>query len=205
MNHRSLIFINVPVNVPVPNNFKTSLHPSPFPSPSLKFKTLSTVQQPNLQFMSSHSHSHQSLRQVSVKGDGRCLFRAIAKNLAKFDNRQLPEHLERADADFLRKLAWTSICKKRREEFVKKHIIEGNITSYCAVSNKPSFYAGEPELLALADELKIPISVYLKVDGGQIRNIATYGQQYSKSRSNNQSVRLLYVNGNHYDALLSRT
>lgn len=147
------------------------------------------------------------LRHVPVRGDGRCLFRAIAKNLARADGRRLSEQLERADADYLRNLAWTAICKRRRQEFVKRHVIEGNIASYCAISRNPTFYAGEPELLALADELKKTICVYLRVEGGQLRNIMTYGEQYKpkvKPKNGDGSIRLLYVNGNHYDALLTR-
>lgn len=147
------------------------------------------------------------LRHVPVRGDGRCLFRAIAKNLASAEGRRLTENLERADADYLRKLAWQIICQKRRKEFVARNVVEGSITSYCAVSRNPSFYAGEPELLALSDELHIPIEIYLRADGGRLRNIVTYGEKYKpkfKPKKGDGAIRLLYSNGNHYDALLPR-
>lgn len=54
----------------------------------------------------SASESRRRLRRVSVKGDGRCLFRAIAKCLAQNEGRSLPEHLEVADADALRREAY---------------------------------------------------------------------------------------------------
>lgn len=147
------------------------------------------------------------LRHVPVRGDGRCLFRAIAKNIARSEGRSLSERLERADADYLRNLAWNAICKRRRQEFAKRNIVEGNIASYCAVSKDPSFYGGEPELFALADELKVPIRVYLRAEGGRLRNIVTYGEKYEakmRVKYGDGAIRLLYVNGNHYDALLPR-
>lgn len=150
------------------------------------------------------------LRHVPVRGDGRCLFRAIAKNLAKLDGRSLSEHMERQDADYLRNRAWTAICKTRRTEFERRHVIEGSMTSYCAASRNPTFYGGEPEMLALADELKMPIAVYLRTDRGRYRNIVTYGEEYkaklrkAKPSIRDPSIRILYVNGNHYDALFPK-
>lgn len=146
------------------------------------------------------------LKHVPVRGDGRCLFRAIAKNLADAEGRRLSEQLERADADYLRKLAWKIICQRRRQEFMSRHVIEGSISRYCQISRNPTYYAGEPELLALSDELKIPIKIYL-ADGGKLRNIVTYGENYkprSKPKHGDGAIRLLYSNGNHYDALLPR-
>lgn len=150
-------------------------------------------------------HPPAGLKRVTVKGDGRCLFRAIAKNLASTDGRKLPEHLERADADALRNIAWESICQRRRDEFVARNIIEGSITQYCAISRNPAYFAGEPELFALADVLKRPIKVFLRTANGAMKNIVTYGSKYklkTKPRKGDGAIRLLYVNGNHYDALL---
>lgn len=147
-----------------------------------------------------------SLRVVHVRGDGRCLYRAIAKNLASSEGRRLSENLERADADALRSMAWKAICVDRVKEFASKHVIEGSITSYCRQMRAPSFYAGEAEMLALSDVLKVPIKVYLDL-GGELKNIATYGQKYGKRKSTagrDVAVRVLYANGNHYDAIIPR-
>lgn len=162
---------------------------------------------------SSPPPSPPSLRIVPVRGDGRCLYRAIAKNLANRDGRRLSENLERADADALRNIAWRAICVDRSKEFIAKHVIEGKFSTYCAQMRSPSFYGGEPEMLALADVLKIPIKVYLLLDRGQLKNIVTYGEQYASKKkrssrrkaSSSGAIRLLYANGNHYDALLPRT
>ncbi|CAN8076658.1 unnamed protein product [Agarophyton chilense] len=145
------------------------------------------------------------LRVVPVRGDGRCLYRAIAKNLASTDGRRLSENLERADADALRDIAWREICVERKKEFRAKQVIEGNLSSYCANMRNPRFYAGEAEMLALSDALRRPIMVYLRTAQGQLRNIITYGDQYTKGRfSARKTIRVLYMNGNHYDALLPR-
>lgn len=150
-------------------------------------------------------HPPTGLKRVVVRGDGRCLFRAIAKNLANADDRKLPEYLELADADALRNVAWESICHRRRNEFIARNIIEGNITHYCTISRNPSYFAGEPELFALADELRRPIKIFLKTAEGKMKNIVTYGDKYKlkkKPKRGDGVIRLLYVDGNHYDALL---
>lgn len=147
---------------------------------------------------------------VRVRGDGRCLFRAIAKGLAFLNGKELGEGHERADADYLRKVAWNVICKQRRSEFERRNIVEGSLTSYCAASRHPTFYGGEPELFALADELRIPIAVYLRANDGRLQNIVTYGEEYYQKlqklnpKVKNPAIRLLYVNGNHYDALIPK-
>lgn len=150
-------------------------------------------------------HPPAGLKRVAVRGDGRCLFRAIAKNLASTDGRKLPEHLELADADALRNIAWEAICHRRRNEFIARNIIEGNITRYCAISRSPAYFAGEPELFALADELKRPIKIFLRTAEGKMRNIVTYGGKHKLKKKPHRGdgvIRLLYVDGNHYDALL---
>lgn len=147
-----------------------------------------------------------TLRVVQVRGDGRCLYRAIAKGLASSEGRRLSENLERADADALRSMAWKSICVDRVKEFASKQVIEGSLTLYCRQMRAPTFYAGEAEMLALADILKIPIKVYLDL-GGELKNIVTYGEKYGKRKdrtAKDTAVRVLYANGNHYDALIPR-
>jgi len=98
---------------------------------------------------------------VNVKGDGRCLYRSIAKSLASEESRHLPPHLETEDADALRGIAWKHMCVDRAAEYVRKNIVEGSMRNYCAQMRNPSFFAGEAEILALSDALKIPISIYL--------------------------------------------
>lgn len=138
---------------------------------------------------------------VRVKGDGRCLYRSIARSLADEESRQLPAHLETKDADALRHLAWRTMCVERAQEFVRKNIVEGSLRAYCAQMRSPSFFAGEAEILALSDALKIPISVFLDNGRGALRSIATYGEKYKKSGKN---IRVLYNGTNHYNAVLSR-
>lgn len=142
------------------------------------------------------------LRITSVRGDGRCLYRAIAKNLAALEDRPLSERLERADADALRALAWKAMCVDRLKEFQRNNAVEGSLTSYCRAMRSPTFYAGEAEMLALVDVLQVPIAVFIQVARGELRNIATYGAKYGKKGG--PGVRVLYVNGNHYDAILPR-
>lgn len=143
-----------------------------------------------------------NLRVVRVRGDGRCLYRAIAKNLACLEDRSLSERLEREDADALRQMAWKEICVDRTNWFKSRHVIEGSINAYCSQMRNPQFFAGEAEMLALSERLAVPISVYMNVDG-RLKAVVTYGEQFFKKK-NNAVVRVVYSNGNHYDAVLPR-
>lgn len=139
---------------------------------------------------------------VNVKGDGRCLYRSIAKSLASEESRHLPAHLEREDADALRGIAWKHMCIDKAAEYAKKNIVEGSLRKYCAQMRSPTFFAGEAEILALSEALKIPISVFLN-NSGRLRSIATYGEKY-RSKSRNKVIRVLYNGTNHYNAVLRR-
>ncbi|BAM80298.1 hypothetical protein, conserved [Cyanidioschyzon merolae strain 10D] len=148
----------------------------------------------------------EALRLVPTTGDGRCLFRAIAKCLAFYGKRPLPEHLERADADALREAAFQEICLLRRQEFQKKHVVEGDMGAYCAQLRSPEFYAGEPEMFALADVLERPIEVYLvHPQNRTLLKIVEYGSVYRKRQQDLEPVRVAYNGTNHYSALLPRT
>ncbi|KAK4536526.1 hypothetical protein CDCA_CDCA08G2551 [Cyanidium caldarium] len=144
-----------------------------------------------------------ALRVVQTAGDGRCLFRAIAKCLAHYGQRPLPERLERADADALREAAYEEICLRRRNEFQKKGVIEGDIHAYCAELRSPEFYAGEAEMFVLSDVLQTPIEVYLyQREQHRVVKIVEYGGRYRQAADAAQPVRVLYNGVNHYSALL---
>lgn len=145
-------------------------------------------------------------RVLSIRGDGRCLFRSIARSLALAAGRPLPEKLEVGDADALRALAWKEMCVVRKREFVDRMIVEGNMDAYCSALRRPEFFAGEAEMLALADVLRVPIAVYLREGGGaggRFRKIAEYGAEWGKVAKGapKTPVRVLYNGYNHYDAL----
>lgn len=193
---RHLVFTPVPINPPFA---------SPFRHTSTKLltrltTTLASIPAPPI--IPRALQISSSVRIVQVRGDGRCLYRAIAKNLAALENRRLPEHLERADADALRNMAWRAICVDRASEFERKHVVEGSLSAYCRAMRAPTFYAGEAEMLALADVLRVPIRVFIDVGRGNLKNVVTYGDKYAKGRSS--GVRVLFVNGNHYNAILPR-
>lgn len=142
------------------------------------------------------------LRVVQIRGDGRCLFRAIARGIAHAEGRQLSESLERQDADALRGMAWKAMCVDRRKEFQSRNIVEGSLSAYCSQMRNPTFFGGEAEMFALSDALKIPIAVYLQDQRGQLNNIMTYGEKYSRLRKADMTVRVLYNGTNHYNAVL---
>jgi OTU-like cysteine protease len=190
---QSLVFAAPPV-VPVPERW--SLPVKPVRLPALAWNP------PPARGGVRADASAQHLRVVQIRGDGRCLFRAIARGIAHAERRQINEALEREDADALRGMAWKSMCVDRRKEFESQNIVEGNFSNYCQQMRSPSFFAGEAEMLALSDSLRIPIAVYLQDRKGGLRNIATYGGKYTKLRKLDMTVRVLYNGTNHYNSVL---
>lgn len=137
------------------------------------------------------------LERSVVRGDGRCLFRALARcrSVAKGTGIR-GEREEREEADTLRLRAVAEL-KRHRELLARFFVIEGNFTQYTKKMSQPRTYGGEPELLVLAKVLHVPIAVYI-VKGDRYRQIQVYGKQYR-----GDPLRILYSDGVHYDALLA--
>ena len=138
------------------------------------------------------------------------MFRSIAIGLARNQGRILGPSAEEQEADQLRLAVAEALCRtpKRRSEFNDAVIslqAEDNIQNYCRRILQPSFWGGEPELLVLSKMLKVPIYVYLAQNGNEFTPIQKYGEKYTKPGKDwvkRRPVRLLYVNGNHYDVLV---
>lgn len=143
------------------------------------------------------------LRVLQIRGDGRCLYRSIARAIAHAEGRTLSERLEREDADALRSIAWKAMCVDRRKEFEQRNIVEGSMETYCSEMRSPTFFAGEAEMLALSDALRLPIAVFLRDRHGKFRNIMTYGEKHASLRKTGPKVvRVLYNGTNHYSAVV---
>ena len=106
---------------------------------------------------------------VKIKGDGRCMFRALALGLAHLSKHNMTSSEETREADTLRNAVFEQIL---REEEKRKGHSEANmsikyggeadgIEGYCRRIQKDDFWGGETELLVLAKLVKRPIMVYL--------------------------------------------
>ncbi|EME28402.1 hypothetical protein Gasu_40970 isoform 1 [Galdieria sulphuraria] len=144
------------------------------------------------------------LSRCSVVGDGRCLFRAVAKGRAYaigIDN-LWSEKVEKDEADKLRSRVVAEL-KKRKDLLTEFCVVEGNFDEYVQNIAKTYTYAGEPELLLLASILHMPIAVYVydsqasSMDTGPFRQIQLYGRQFR-----GEPLHLLYSDGMHYDLLV---
>lgn len=136
------------------------------------------------------------LRRSNVRGDGRCLFRALVRCWSmQRGNAIMNERVERERADDLRQRA-VSELRKQRELLDRFFVIEGDFEVYCRKMSSTRTYGGEPELLMLAKILTVPIAVYI-LRREAYRQIQVYGKQYR-----GQPLRILYSDGVHYDALL---
>lgn len=148
-----------------------------------------------------------TLAVVRVKGDGRCLYRSIARSLASEESRTLSAALETEDADALRDLAYQYVtARDTAADFVRRNVVEGNFKKYTDKMRNPTFFAGEAEIFALANALRIPIAVYLEQNTNssgtkQLRNIATYGEKF-KTKAKGKTIHVLYNGTNHFNALI---
>ena len=137
------------------------------------------------------------LRRSNVRGDGRCLFRALARGRIVAKGRSVPsERVEREEADNLRQRAVAEL-KKHRKLLTRSFVIEDDFTTYTKKMAHPKTYGGEPELLMLAKVLHVPIAVYI-AKSGAYRQIQVYGKMYC-----GDPLRILYSDGIHYDSLLA--
>lgn len=160
---------------------------------------------------------------MKIKGDGRCMFRALALGLAHLSKRNMTSSEETKEADTLRNAVFEQMC--RDEEKRKGHseasmsIKYGDpdgIEGYCRRIQKEDFWGGETELLVLAKLIRRPIMVYLPAhmaknaaSGSGYVCIQTYGEEYA-SKMNKKTgkvterapVRLLYNGQTHYDLLI---
>lgn len=131
-----------------------------------------------------------------VVGDGRCLFRSVARGRAVARGETLPKpHAEKKAADKLRARAVAEL-RKHRGLLLRFYVIEDNFENYIERMALPRTYAGEPELLMLAKVLRMPIAVYLMLNG-MYRRIQLYGKHY-----HGEPIRIRYTNDTHYDALI---
>lgn len=160
---------------------------------------------------------------VPVKGDGRCLFRAVALGLAARRGAALRSNQEEEEADRLRLAVADALCRtpERRKDFPEALTViqaEGTpLKKYCTNLLRADFWGGEAEISVLARLLHVPLAVYVPAGaGGRYRRLALYGSEHSwrkprpTERARNESgplprspICLLYNGQNHYDLLLA--
>ncbi|KAJ3682679.1 hypothetical protein LUZ60_012906 [Juncus effusus] len=158
---------------------------------------------------------HYSVQRVT--GDGRCMFRALAKGIARNKGISMSPRMEVEDADDLRMAVKEVICdnpseRKNYEEALIAITIDESLRRYCQRIRRPDFWGGESELLVLSRLCRQPIIVYIPEHehsslgyGNGFIPIAEYGLEFSKSAKQGKKrtpVRLLYSGRNHYDLLV---
>lgn len=138
------------------------------------------------------------LRPSRVKGDGRCMFRAVAKSRAAATGQLAgwSDDIERDVADLLRAKVCDALLD-HRELFINYCVVEGDFDTYVKRMRSSKRYGGEPELLMLARILHVPISVYMG-DARNYRRVQVYGKIYQGT-----PVHIL-LQGVHYDCLLPK-
>ncbi|XP_078427686.1 cysteine proteinases superfamily protein [Wolffia australiana] len=152
---------------------------------------------------------------VKVTGDGRCMFRALAKGMARNKGERLSPHQERNDADELRMAVKEVICDSGNERLQYEEALvaitsENSLQRYCKLISRSDFWGGEAELLVLSKLCRQPVIVYIPEHehsggGHGYIPIAEYGIEFKKGSSKGKPrapVRLLYSGRNHYDLLV---
>uniref|UniRef100_A0A0D9VSA6 Ubiquitin thioesterase OTU n=1 Tax=Leersia perrieri TaxID=77586 RepID=A0A0D9VSA6_9ORYZ len=125
-----------------------------------------------------------------VTGDGRCMFRALVKGMAKNKGIALTPREEVQDADDLRMAVKEVICdneteRQKYEEAVIAITVEESLRRYCHRIRRSDFWGGEPELLVLSRLCRQPIIIYIpereyRGRGNGFIPIAEYGLEFSK-------------------------
>mmetsp|Transcript_14983 Transcript_14983/g.38289 ORF Transcript_14983/g.38289 Transcript_14983/m.38289 type:complete len:245 (-) Transcript_14983:301-1035(-) len=140
-----------------------------------------------------------NLEPSPVRGDGRCLFRSVAKANAHANGvRNWSEDRERNTADALRAKAVQELVKNR-ELLTMFFVIEDDFDKHVRRMQGVRTFGGEPELLMLAAIVHRPIAVYIQQDRSY-RQIQVYGRQYTR-----EALSILYVGSIHYDCLIPRS
>jgi hypothetical protein len=160
------------------------------------------------------------LRVDRTIGDGRCLFRSLARGLAfhagLYPGPKWTEKRERREADMLRYLCVREM-RKHRDLFLRDQVIEDDFDEHLRRLLHSDEFAGEPELLVLGPILQTPICVYMDAQGrwgnrkqpssrnhsdsdeqANVFLVAVYGRSFI-SEPVNLRYRL-----QHYDLLLPR-
>ena len=79
-------------------------------------------------------------------------------------------------ADRLRAMACRAL-HFRRNELISNCLVEGDYDAYYENMIRHDAFDGELEIYALADMLRVAITVYAHADDGRARKIATYGER----------------------------
>ncbi|CAL4938673.1 unnamed protein product [Urochloa decumbens] len=129
-----------------------------------------------------------------VTGDGRCMFRALAKGMAKNKGIPLTPREEVKDADDLRMAVKEIICdseteRQKYEEAVIAITVEQSLRRYCQRIRRPDFWGGESEFLVLSRLCRQPIIIYIPEReyhgrGNGFIPIAEYGLEFTKKSKN---------------------
>ncbi|KAG0479203.1 hypothetical protein HPP92_013922 [Vanilla planifolia] len=151
-----------------------------------------------------------------VTGDGRCMFRALVKGMARNKGVTLTPSQEREDADELRMAVKEIICDNDKErlqyeEALVAITVEESLKRYCQRIGRSDFWGGESELLVLSRLCCQPIIVYIPEQehaaaarGNGFIPIAEYGSEFKKAKKGKprMAVRLVYIGNSHYDLLI---
>ncbi|XP_020691227.1 OTU domain-containing protein At3g57810 [Dendrobium catenatum] len=157
---------------------------------------------------------HYSVQKVT--GDGRCMFRALVKGMARNKGLKLNMNQETEDADELRMAVKEVMCdngeeRLQYEEALVAITIDESLKRYCQRIGRSGFWGGESELLVLSRLCHQPIVVYIPVHEHSAATgsngfipIAEYGSEFKKPKKGKarMAVRLLYSSNNHYDLLI---
>lgn len=120
---------------------------------------------------------------IKVSADGNCLFRSVGIQLNQ-DHSTLRKLVVN---ELLNHIDEYSVLYESREDFLK-HIRHVSVDG---------FWADELEIAALSNVIQMKIKIYLDLSE------KAYAVYSPRSRSKG-IVRVIYVNGNHYDAIVEK-
>lgn len=121
-------------------------------------------------------------KHVAIPGDGNCLFRAVCMSLYGTDESHFD--LRRVVAQYLR----------LNSEFFRP-FITGVVERYIQTLEENGSWAGDMEIQILSEIYDCPIEIYTTSN----KAIKTFNEE---SHEHSEPIRLLYLQRNHYDAIV---
>ncbi|KAK9862238.1 hypothetical protein WJX84_002419 [Apatococcus fuscideae] len=142
--------------------------------------------------------SKASLTRVRIRGDGNCLFRALARGHHQLLAGQAGS-LEEADERLAAQKLRSCVCRELRSRQADiEPFLDDDFGSYVRRMESDAVWGGEPELAVAPHCLLRPIDVFTQRRMGPLEQISSYGDEYRPAAA----VSLFFHQGGHYDLLV---
>lgn len=128
------------------------------------------------------------LEMVEMEGDGNCLFRAIS--LQVYGDQNMHAEVRKACLDFM----------ERDVSHFQDFVADEGFHQYIARKRQMGVHGNHTEIQAMSELYNRSIEVFVPPKG--IEPINIFHEEYYKNNDADPPIRLCYMDGNHYNALI---